>query len=171
MSPMGFPVRRQARLQQYDEESAVGDEMTDRSSDMPTQIRPVPIWLCVFLVIGYIIAGAFLFDQWEHWGFLNSAYFCFITLTTIGSYILTLRLSIVKSMKSNSFVWCFSRLRGLCSSSRCITKPNCADCLLFVVSFIWHRSARHELQSGAGRSYCQCKRYCKTNRHFKGGRV
>ncbi|XP_035702654.1 uncharacterized protein LOC110858723 isoform X2 [Folsomia candida] len=46
--------------------------------------RPVPIWLCSALVIGYIIGGAFLFSKWEEWNFLDSAYFCFITLTTIG---------------------------------------------------------------------------------------
>ena len=46
--------------------------------------RPVPIWLCSFLVVSYIIGGAFLFHSWEEWGMLDSAYFCFITLTTIG---------------------------------------------------------------------------------------
>lgn len=90
MSPMGFAVHRQARIRQYDEESAFGDDNTDQTSDIPTQIRPVPIWLCVFLVIGYIIAGAFLFAHWEGWTFLDSAYFCFITLTTIGLYTLTI---------------------------------------------------------------------------------
>jgi hypothetical protein len=49
-------------------------------------IRPVPIWLCVFLVIGYIVAGTKLFSQLEQWGYLDSAYFCFITLTTIGEW-------------------------------------------------------------------------------------
>lgn len=47
-------------------------------------IKPVPIWLCVFLVVSYIFGGAFLFSEWEKWPFLDSAYFCFITLTTIG---------------------------------------------------------------------------------------
>uniref|UniRef100_A0A1B6IXA6 Potassium channel domain-containing protein n=1 Tax=Homalodisca liturata TaxID=320908 RepID=A0A1B6IXA6_9HEMI len=47
-------------------------------------IKPVPIWLCVFLVISYIIGGAFLFAGWENWNLADSAYFCFITLTTIG---------------------------------------------------------------------------------------
>lgn len=86
MSPMGFAVHRQARLQ--DEESVYGhgesDEWGEYHSDLPPRVRPVPIWLCVFLVISYIIAGAFLFSSWEGWDFLDSAYFAFITLTTIG---------------------------------------------------------------------------------------
>ncbi|XP_059484986.1 potassium channel subfamily K member 18 isoform X2 [Neocloeon triangulifer] len=49
-----------------------------------TPSKPVPIWLCVFLVVSYIFGGAFLFAEWEKWEFLDSAYFCFITLTTIG---------------------------------------------------------------------------------------
>lgn len=87
MSPMGFAVHRQARLQ-HDEEDIYGygdsDEWGDYRSDLPPRLRPVPIWLCVFLVISYIIAGAFLFSSWEGWELLDSAYFCFITLTTIG---------------------------------------------------------------------------------------
>lgn len=48
------------------------------------EIKPVPIWLCVLLVASYIVAGTFLFKQWEGWPYLDAAYFCFITLTTIG---------------------------------------------------------------------------------------
>ncbi|KAF6215823.1 hypothetical protein GE061_000158 [Apolygus lucorum] len=48
------------------------------------QVKPVPIWLCVFLVVSYIVGGAFLFSGWEQWKYSDSAYFCFITLTTIG---------------------------------------------------------------------------------------
>lgn len=84
MSPMGFAVNRQARLQQYDEESMYDDDLHDFHSDILSRARPVPLWLCVFLVIGYIIAGAFYFSETEKWGFLDSVYFCFITLTTIG---------------------------------------------------------------------------------------
>ncbi|XP_052273627.1 TWiK family of potassium channels protein 18-like [Dreissena polymorpha] len=44
----------------------------------------VPISMCLLLVTGYIILGAFLFMGWEGWDFLTGFYFCFITLTTIG---------------------------------------------------------------------------------------
>lgn len=84
MSPMGFAIHRQARLMEsFDEEASYDDDnYVDYVTDTP--VRPVPIWLCVFLVIGYIIIGAFYFSKTEKWTFLDSAYFCFITLTTIG---------------------------------------------------------------------------------------
>lgn len=84
MSPMGFAVHRQARhiASIMDENSLYGDDVDDDMNN--PSIRPVPIWLCVFLVIGYILGGAWLFKKWEKWDYLDSAYFCFITLTTIG---------------------------------------------------------------------------------------
>ncbi|XP_050093309.1 uncharacterized protein LOC126576184 [Anopheles aquasalis] len=88
MSPMGFAVHRQARHLQnvMDDNSIYDDEWDMHSGELPPSsiVRPVPIWLCVFLVVSYIIAGAFMFSEWEEWSFLDSAYFCFITLTTIG---------------------------------------------------------------------------------------
>lgn len=86
MSPMGFAVHRQARhVASVMDENSLYDEDGDRFSEgQPLFIRPVPIWLCVFLVVGYIIGGAFLFRAWEEWPLLDAAYFCFITLTTIG---------------------------------------------------------------------------------------
>ncbi|XP_053957028.1 uncharacterized protein LOC128862437 [Anastrepha ludens] len=87
MSPMGFPVKRQIRRRpsfDYDDDSYYGDDWSDYYGDISPKDRPVPIWLCVFLVISYILGGAALFAYWEKWSFLDSAYFCFITLTTIG---------------------------------------------------------------------------------------
>jgi hypothetical protein len=71
-----------------DENSMYGEDWDYYGEDAPpmSYIKPVPIWLCVFLVIGYILGGAFLFKEWEKWGFLDAAYFCFITLTTIGKF-------------------------------------------------------------------------------------
>jgi Ion channel len=84
MSPMGYAVNRQARhiASVMDENSLYGDDYD--AKDMAYDIKPVPIWLCVFLVIGYIIGGSYMFNHLEGWGYLDSAYFCFITLTTIG---------------------------------------------------------------------------------------
>ena len=50
----------------------------------PNGNHQVPILLSILLVIVYIVGGAFLFQMWEGWSFLDSSYFCFITLTTIG---------------------------------------------------------------------------------------
>ncbi|XP_024083888.1 TWiK family of potassium channels protein 7-like isoform X2 [Cimex lectularius] len=61
-----------------------GTSASEFGEDVQPQVRPVPIWLCVFLVVSYIIGGAFLFSDWEDWNYGDSAYFCFITLTTIG---------------------------------------------------------------------------------------
>lgn len=44
----------------------------------------VPTWLCLFTVFLYICGGGALFKFWENWDFLDSTYFCFVTLTTIG---------------------------------------------------------------------------------------
>lgn len=44
----------------------------------------VPISVTLFILSSYIILGAVLFSAWESWSFLEGAYFCFITLSTIG---------------------------------------------------------------------------------------
>lgn len=44
----------------------------------------IPISIVLFLLLGYIFIGAAIFSTWENWSFLDAAYFCFITLATIG---------------------------------------------------------------------------------------
>jgi len=92
MSPMGFAVPRQqsyrpqrlSRLREDNDYDFDYDPYDSSYDNGPEKIKPVPIWLCVCLVISYIIGGAFLFHEWEKWDLLDAAYFCFITLTTIG---------------------------------------------------------------------------------------
>ncbi len=69
------------------------NELSEQSSDIVIVRQNVktddndrvPIWLVILLVIGYIMGGAFMFSIWEEdWTPLEGAYFCFITLTTIG---------------------------------------------------------------------------------------
>jgi len=51
---------------------------------MPTDLVMVPITVNLILIFGFIFTGAILFAVWEDWSPISSAYFCFITLTTIG---------------------------------------------------------------------------------------
>ena len=45
----------------------------------------IPITACLLLVVWYIVFGAILFTIWEtEWDLFTGAYFCFITLSTIG---------------------------------------------------------------------------------------
>ncbi|CAF4539893.1 unnamed protein product, partial [Rotaria magnacalcarata] len=61
-----------AHMEDDDEESYEDEQMT------------VPLLVTVFVIPLYLTLGAILFNIWENWGFLNSFYFCFTTLTTIG---------------------------------------------------------------------------------------
>ena len=44
----------------------------------------VPLLVTFFVIPLYLTLGAILFSIWENWSFLDSFYFCFITVTTIG---------------------------------------------------------------------------------------
>ncbi|CAH1118689.1 unnamed protein product [Phaedon cochleariae] len=82
MTPLGYGYKSKY-LDDSDSDQDY-DYYEDSYETGRTRIKPVPIWLCVFLVVGYILAGAYLFKTWENWEYLDAAYFCFITLTTIG---------------------------------------------------------------------------------------
>jgi len=44
----------------------------------------VPISVSLLLMLLYLAVGTVLFRLVESWGYLNSFYFCFVTLSTIG---------------------------------------------------------------------------------------
>lgn len=44
----------------------------------------VPVALVLLVLAGYICVGAAVFAAWEGWTFIDGAYFCFVTLSTIG---------------------------------------------------------------------------------------
>lgn len=60
---------------------SVQPRMHDNSSNLQDRVPVLPV---LTFVGGYIFLGAGIFSAWENWTILEGAYFCFITLTTIG---------------------------------------------------------------------------------------
>lgn len=58
----------------------------DMLNDSRAKVREivVPVYLSMLIMISYLVAGATLFSVWEDWSFLDSFYFCFISLALIG---------------------------------------------------------------------------------------
>ncbi|XP_016974007.1 LOW QUALITY PROTEIN: ataxin-2 homolog [Drosophila rhopaloa] len=46
--------------------------------------RQVPISLVLLILACYICVGTVIFALWENWSLVDGAYFCFVTLSTIG---------------------------------------------------------------------------------------
>lgn len=44
----------------------------------------IPVGIVLFLLLAYICTGAIIFSVWENWSFLDSIYFCFVAVATIG---------------------------------------------------------------------------------------
>lgn len=59
-------------------------EMVVITEDEGVKETHVPVYVCLLLVIAYILLGTALFSLWESWDPLTAGYFCFITLSTIG---------------------------------------------------------------------------------------
>ncbi|XP_071116101.1 potassium channel subfamily K member 18-like [Haliotis cracherodii] len=60
------------------------DDSDDDDDDLDEKKITVPLTITMIVIGGYIFGGAVLFGLWESWDWLQSAYFCFITLSTIG---------------------------------------------------------------------------------------
>uniref|UniRef100_A0A0R3RIA9 Ion_trans_2 domain-containing protein n=1 Tax=Elaeophora elaphi TaxID=1147741 RepID=A0A0R3RIA9_9BILA len=60
-------------------------ETTEALEDEEVESRTIPVWLALFICIGWICICAGLFCLWEtRWSYFTSLYFFFISLTTIG---------------------------------------------------------------------------------------
>jgi len=60
------------------------DEPLNEETYMPTNEIAIPIVLSVLTIVGYLAMGAVIFHAWEGWDWASAAYFCFITLSTVG---------------------------------------------------------------------------------------
>jgi hypothetical protein len=57
------------------------DDKTDIWDDMENR---VPFGAVILIFLGYIGLGAFMFSRFEEWPMVQSIYFCYITLATVG---------------------------------------------------------------------------------------
>ncbi|KAK0415553.1 hypothetical protein QR680_012000 [Steinernema hermaphroditum] len=62
------------------------DELSIRSLRRPGGYKreKMPVSVGIITVILFILGGAILFSVWEGWNIFDGAYYCFITLSTIG---------------------------------------------------------------------------------------
>lgn len=73
-------VEHQLQLQQ---QPHLEDDDDDDDYNEESQ-RQVPISLVLFILMCYICVGTVIFALWENWSLVDGAYFCFVTLSTIG---------------------------------------------------------------------------------------
>jgi Ion channel len=64
-------------------ELAVDDDRQDVNNEDYNEIS-VPLTIILAVIGGYIFVGTVLFGIWEGWDPLTAAYYCFITIATIG---------------------------------------------------------------------------------------
>ncbi|CAF1263140.1 unnamed protein product [Adineta ricciae] len=62
----------------YDDDEEEEEDIWDRMEGR------VPFGAVILIIIGYICLGAFMFNRFEGWTMVQSVYFCYITLSTIG---------------------------------------------------------------------------------------
>lgn len=60
------------------------DNTAHQMTSIPRSIY-CPIASALFLLVMYILFGALIYSVWKNQSFGDGAYFCFLTLTTIGS--------------------------------------------------------------------------------------
>lgn len=65
-------------------EPTIIDDDSDDEDEYEEKKITVPLTITMIVIGGYIFGGAVLFGLWEGWDWLQAAYFCFITLSTIG---------------------------------------------------------------------------------------
>lgn len=72
------------RVDTVNEYPTVMDVTSNTVDDLPCEETQVPIVVIVLILTIYICIGTAIFSIWENWSFVDGAYFCFVTISTIG---------------------------------------------------------------------------------------
>ena len=84
---MGYPNHYPSKQDQMNQKGpTIIDDYDDDEEDEEDEDDKVtvPLTITLLLIVGFILVGALLFGKWEDWKPLKAAYFCFVTVTTIG---------------------------------------------------------------------------------------
>ena len=71
------------RPEHADNDDEDGDDAEEDDSES-CNTPQVPITVIFLILISYICLGTVIFSLWENWSIVDGAYFCFVTLSTIG---------------------------------------------------------------------------------------
>ncbi|KAL0818025.1 hypothetical protein ABMA28_008566 [Loxostege sticticalis] len=84
--PYGRPERFDPRVRGWSDPGQSQESGTSEFSyvTFDAQTITVPISVCIFILVGYVMFGSMIFGMWEKWDQLDGAYFCFISLSSIG---------------------------------------------------------------------------------------
>lgn len=85
-TPSRIPLIRDNQNEQQQHSQLVAGEFDDDgdNSSQQSNSSQVPITLILVILISYISIGTVIFSMWENWSMVDGAYFCFVTLSTIG---------------------------------------------------------------------------------------
>ncbi|XP_034476008.1 uncharacterized protein LOC117782995 [Drosophila innubila] len=76
--------RNSSRSSTRGSQDCLDHELEDEDEDDDELQRQVPISLVLLILMCYICVGTVIFALWENWSLVDGAYFCFVTLSTIG---------------------------------------------------------------------------------------
>lgn len=71
------------RIDKTEEYPAPVEVDSNTLDDQPCETQ-VPIVVILSILMLYIFLGTLIFSVWENWSFIDGAYFCFVTISTIG---------------------------------------------------------------------------------------
>ena len=79
---------RRSKVEEYDTmDEEAGEEVDEEEyleeDEEEVQVL-VPSTACVWVMLGYLLTGTIMFAEWEQWNYLDSTYFCVISLLKIG---------------------------------------------------------------------------------------